>query len=144
MFRLTGYLSWISLHLNRFSFIIRSANIYLFKVNSRNTRKRCEICSNLTKKHQNNVIDVVLVFFCYLRTYFTLLSGVCTVDFEQVNVSWEIKQSELDMHYVNRKLFFSYFKFQFGMWLIRFIWICGRGCTDLMKDLFCLCCYNIY
>ena len=24
------------------------ANIYLFKVNNRNTRKRCEICSKLT------------------------------------------------------------------------------------------------
>ena len=26
------------------------ANIYLFKVNNRNTRKRCEICSKLTIK----------------------------------------------------------------------------------------------
>ena len=26
------------------------ANIYLFKVNKRNTRKRCEICSELTIK----------------------------------------------------------------------------------------------
>ena len=26
------------------------ANIYLFKVNNRNTRKRCEICSKLTMK----------------------------------------------------------------------------------------------
>ena len=26
------------------------ANIYLFKVNKRNTRKRCEICSKLTIK----------------------------------------------------------------------------------------------
>ena len=25
------------------------ANIYLFKVNNRNTRKRCEICSKLAK-----------------------------------------------------------------------------------------------
>ena len=25
-------------------------NIYLFKVNNRNTRKRCEICSKLTTK----------------------------------------------------------------------------------------------
>ena len=28
----------------------RPANIYLFKVNNRNTRKRCEICSKLTIK----------------------------------------------------------------------------------------------
>ena len=26
------------------------ANIYLFKVNNRNTKKRCEICSELTIK----------------------------------------------------------------------------------------------
>ena len=32
-----------------------SANIYLFKVNNRNTRKRCEQCSTLTIKHKNNV-----------------------------------------------------------------------------------------
>ena len=39
-----------------------SENIYLFKVNNRNTRKRCETCSQLTIKHQNDVFDVVLVF----------------------------------------------------------------------------------
>ena len=29
------------------------ANIYFFKVNNKNTRKRCEICSNLTIKLGN-------------------------------------------------------------------------------------------
>ena len=38
------------------------ANIYLFKVNNRNNRKRCEICLKLTIKQQNDVIEVVLVF----------------------------------------------------------------------------------
>ena len=40
------------------------ANIYLFKVNSRNTRKRREKCSKLTIKTENNknVTDVVLLF----------------------------------------------------------------------------------
>ena len=33
------------------------ANIYLFKVNKWNTRKRCELCSVLTMKHQNDVHD---------------------------------------------------------------------------------------
>ena len=33
------------------------ANIYLFKFSNRNTRKRCEICSKLTVKHQNDVSD---------------------------------------------------------------------------------------
>ena len=53
------------------------ANIYLFKVDNRYNRKRCEICSKLTKKHQNDVNDVVLVF----------LSLTCY--FEQGNVSWD-------------------------------------------------------
>ena len=30
-------------------------NIYLFKVNNRNTRKMCELCLKLTIKHQNDV-----------------------------------------------------------------------------------------
>ena len=45
-------------------------NIYLFKVNNRNNRKRCDICSNLTLKHQN------------------VFSSVSIVAFEQVNFSW--------------------------------------------------------
>ena len=44
------------------------ANIYLFKVNNRNTRNRCVICSKLI-------------------TYFAPFSSVSIVDFEQVNVS---------------------------------------------------------
>ena len=36
------------------------ANIYLFKVNNRNTKKWCEIFSKLTIK----IIDVILVFYC--------------------------------------------------------------------------------
>ena len=38
------------------------ADIYLWEVNIRNTRVRCEICSKLTIKHQNDVIYVALVF----------------------------------------------------------------------------------
>ena len=30
---------------------------YLFKVNNRHTRKKCEICPKFTIKKQNNVID---------------------------------------------------------------------------------------
>ena len=37
-------------------------NIYVFKVNNKNTRKRCDVCSKLTIKHQNDVNDVFLVF----------------------------------------------------------------------------------
>ena len=45
-----------------FKFIHIPGNVYLFKVNNRNTTNKCEKCSKLTIKYQNNVIDVVLVF----------------------------------------------------------------------------------
>ena len=37
-------------------------NMYFFKVKNKNTRNRYEICSKLTKKHQDDFVDVVLVF----------------------------------------------------------------------------------
>ena len=46
-------------------------NIYLFKVNNRDTRKRCGICSKLT-----------------IKTCFPPFSSISVVEFEQVNVSW--------------------------------------------------------
>ena len=46
----------------------KPANIYLFKVNNRNTGKICERCSKLTIE--------TLFFVCFI------------VGFEQVNVSW--------------------------------------------------------
>ena len=36
----------INISLEQFHFTL--GNIYLFKINNRNTRKRCEICSKLT------------------------------------------------------------------------------------------------
>ena len=63
------------------------AGIYLLKVNNRNTRTRCEICSKLT----------IYLFQVSNRntrkrcgTYFTPFSSVSIVDFEQVNVSWAV------------------------------------------------------
>ena len=47
------------------------ANIYFFKFNNRNTRKRCEVCSKLT-----------------IKTPEGPFSSVSIADFEQVNVSW--------------------------------------------------------
>ena len=57
-----------------------SANIYLFKVNNRNTGKRCEICSKLTIKTP-------------LLSYFPPFSSVSIVDFEQANVFWDRKET---------------------------------------------------
>ena len=50
-------------------------NIYLFKVNNRSTRGKCEICAKQIK-----VIDVVLVRYCIP------FSSASILDFEQVNV----------------------------------------------------------
>ena len=63
-------------------------NIYLFKINNRNTRKRCGICLKLTIKHQNDVNDVILVFLSIILGIFHTFFSVSIVDFEQVNVSW--------------------------------------------------------
>ena len=47
------------------------ANLYLFKVNIRNTRESYEICSEL-KIHQNGVVvKRLLNNYCSVRTYFT-------------------------------------------------------------------------
>ena len=49
-------------------------NIYLIKFNNRNTRKRLEICSKLTIKTPEDVIDVVLVsLLLTLNLFYTFL-----------------------------------------------------------------------
>ena len=45
----------------------RPAYIYLFKVNNKNTRKRCEIYSKLTIKTPERHHDVVLVFLLFFN-----------------------------------------------------------------------------
>ena len=50
------------------------ANIYLFKVNNRNTRKMYEIFSELTIKQQNDVNEVVLVFLLLTLNIFHTFS----------------------------------------------------------------------
>ena len=48
-------------------------NIYLFKLNSRNFKKKCEICSKLTMKTAENLTDVVLVFLLTSNIFDTFL-----------------------------------------------------------------------
>ena len=48
-----------------------SANIYLFKVNDRNTIKKCEICSNLTIKKTEWRQWRLLVFLLTLKIFKT-------------------------------------------------------------------------
>ena len=45
----------------------------------------CKVYSNFTVRHQNVVIDIELLFYCYRAADFRHYSGVSTVDFEQVN-----------------------------------------------------------
>ena len=57
-----------------YAFSIYPAGIYLLKVNNRNTRTRCEICSKLTIK--------------ILWTYFIPCSSVSIFNFEHVIAGW--------------------------------------------------------
>ena len=60
------------------STICHPVGIYLLKINNRNTRTRCEICSKLT-------ITPLVSFwclYCYLWTNFTPCSSVSIVNFE--------------------------------------------------------------
>ena len=45
----------------------------------------CKVYSKFTIRHQNVVIDIELLFYCYRTTDFRHYSVVSTVDFEQVN-----------------------------------------------------------
>ena len=61
-----GYIHWF------YQWILASnlAIIYLLKVNIKNTRKRCEICSMSTIKQQNDGIVLVLVFLLLILNIF--------------------------------------------------------------------------
>ena len=61
--------------------------IYIFKVNNRNTRTRCQICSKLTiKTPERRRFGVFIVDFEHL----TPCSSVYIVNFEKVNAGWGI------------------------------------------------------
>ena len=63
------------------------ANIYLFKVKNRNTRRRCEICSEFTIKIPEQLHCRQSCVFIIDLTYFTPFSGVSIINFEQVKGS---------------------------------------------------------
>ena len=65
--------------------------IHLLKVNNRNSRTRCEICSKLTIKipePRHWASFWYLYCYCYLSTYFTPCSCVSIVNFEHVIPGW--------------------------------------------------------
>ena len=57
-------------------------SIYWFKINNKNTRIMCEICSKLSIKIQEQ--------HQWHGTDFTHCSGVSIINFEQVNVGWVV------------------------------------------------------
>ena len=73
------------LALNGFSQSTIPAGNYIFRVNNRNTRVRCEICSKLTiktpERHRSGVLIV---------NYFAPCSNASIVNFEQVNAGWVV------------------------------------------------------
>ena len=58
-------------------------NIYLFKVNYRNTDKKCEQCSKLTIKTPERLSTVLFGNFGHISLHFFSVSAV---NFKQVNV----------------------------------------------------------
>ena len=72
----------------RGSLLWNPRNIYLFKVNNRNTRKRCEICLKLTIKHQNDVRHRSGVFIVNSEHISDLFLVFLIADFEKVIVCW--------------------------------------------------------
>ena len=65
-------------------------NVYLFKGNSENTRKRKKYVRNMFKVDDKDTRSTPFrCLYCLLRIYFTPFSSVPTVAFEQVNVCWD-------------------------------------------------------
>ena len=62
-------------------FIAHPVGNYMFKVDNRNTRTSCEICSKLTLKTPKRL-------YCKLWTYFIPCSSISIDNFEQVNAGW--------------------------------------------------------
>ena len=57
----------------------------MFTLSNRNARKRYEICTKLTIKTLDDVIDAVLIFLLLtLKIFYTFFIAL-VVDFEQVN-----------------------------------------------------------
>ena len=76
----------------------------MFKVNNRNARKRCDICSKLIiktpQRRQWHGSGVFIVNSEHISNV-DLLTYISIVDFEQVNVSWE--KLEISLPYCQDK-----------------------------------------
>ena len=79
------------------------ANIYKFKVNNRNTRTRCEICSKLTKKTPEQRHWCHSGVFVNSEHISTPCSSVSTVNFEHVIVGWVEFNEIIILSFISRK-----------------------------------------
>ena len=73
----------------------------MLKVDNRNTKTRCKICSKLTIKTREQCHQPRSgVFIVNFVTYFTPCSSVSIANFEQVNAGWGTYQVNptFDMH----------------------------------------------
>ena len=87
-------------------------SIYMLKVNNRNTRTRCEICSELTIKtpeqrhwHRSGVFIVNFEYISHL-----VLSSVSVVNFEQVIANWINIFSKLTISQFFQELFLKFLR----------------------------------
>ena len=79
-------------------------NIYLFKANHRNTRKRRKIWSKLTIRVPEQNLTPYCCLHCWLWTYFEPFSSVSIVHFEPVNVCWHKQPLEV---FCEKNMFFE-------------------------------------
>ena len=104
---------------NKFEKSHLPANIYLFKVNNRHSRKRNKICS---WRHH----DVVLVFSLLTFNIFHTFSTVSIADFEQVDVSWvstshpnqRLLVKSQQLKHQNFDLFFFFFSLNWSRYFL--------------------------
>ena len=90
------------------------ASNHMFKVNNRNTRTRCKICSKLTIKTPEKSL---LSLYCSLQTYFITYSSAFIVNFKQVNV-W-VKAQISEFYFCNGFIFLSKWIFLIKLLFIR-------------------------
>ena len=67
--------------------LVQAVN-YMFKVNNRNTRIRCEVCSKLTIKIPERPHWRLSGIFIVNFEHISHLASVSIVNFEQVNAGW--------------------------------------------------------
>ena len=113
--------------------------IYLFKVNDRNTIRRCEICSKLTIKildwHQWHRSGVFIVDFEHISHVFHFFI-VSIVNFKQVNVSWESREESLAIFRTNNSNNLASFLSFFSPDIVSIVHITNLALTNLARPIY--------